>query len=110
MVSGNFSYFQNFTVHYVHYVQSHSPLKTKKRTEARTCPVLFRGRYWDSPVSYWPIFSLFLVHCVRVQEVSVGVNSSQFPFCFVKWQIWVRCCRCTCNTCLSSMAVLHPVL
>ena len=45
MVSGNFSYFQNFTVHYVHYVQSHSPLKTKKRTEARTCPVVFRGRY-----------------------------------------------------------------
>ena len=46
MVSGNFSYFQNFTVHYVHYVQSHSPLKTKKRTEARTCPVVIRGRYW----------------------------------------------------------------
>lgn len=83
-------------------------LLLKPRRELRPEPVLSCSEVviGDAPVSYWLIFSLFLVHCVRVQEVSVGVNSSQFPFCFVKWQIRVRCCRCTCNTCLSSMAVL----
>ena len=43
---------------------------TKKKTETRTCSGVVIG---DVPVSYWPIFSLSLVHCVTVQEVSVDV-------------------------------------
>ena len=35
---------------------------------------------WDLPVSYWPIFSLFLV---TVPEVFSTVNSAQFPTRFL---------------------------
>lgn len=56
---------------------------TKKRAEAEPFPWCSGVVIGDAPVSYWPIFSLFLVHCVTVQEVSVDVNSFQFPFCFL---------------------------
>ena len=39
----------------------------------------------EAPVSYWPVF--FYLCLVIVPEVFVKVNSSQFPFSFLKWRV-----------------------
>ena len=77
MQQRNFFFWSPFTVQFCKQIRR---LRNEKATGAEMRPAIVCGIVTgESPVSYWPILSLFLV---TVPEIFAKVNSTQLPYRF----------------------------